>query len=888
MINKIYFFLIFIIFTILIGLKVNSAEQFNFDVTEVEILENGNLFKGLKRGTISTNDGIIINADQFEYNKILNKVDATGNVEVIDTNNDYKIYSESITYFKNKEIISSKGQSKALLQEVTITGDIFNYIKKDNIFNVKKNVKIVDTIEDVVIFSEDITYYKDQEKVFSKGNTNSIIQSKYDFKSKDVLFFRDKMIIRSNKKSKIKDDKNSHYNLSKFNYEINKKELKGEDVIVTTNYNLPKSDRHYFKSGIFNFESKKFLAKDTKILLHSDLFGVSKNNPRIVGTSSSSENNITTINKGVFTSCGKNDDKCPPWAISAKKIKHDRNKKQLIYDSAVLRVYDFPVLYFPKFFHPDPSVKRQSGFLRPQINSSNVLGDSLYVPYFHVISDNKDLTFKPTFFNSTMQMFQNEYRQENKDSSFIADFSLTRGYQSSLLNKKNSISHLFAKFNSDLGFNDFIKSDLLISVQKVSNDTYLKVFDTNLSENEMKPLDPNNLTSELKLSLDHEKYDLTAGLQSFENLGLANNDRYQYILPYYNFNKNIDLSFINGQINFSSTGSNNLNNTNNLKTRVVNDLEYRGNEIISNQGFVSKFNIYLKNLGTLGKNDDSYKSSPQIELMNMYEITSEFPLSKITSNFNNTIIPKVSFKFNPSDMKDYSSTSRNITVDNIFSTNRLGLTDSYEKGRSLTVGVDYRKESLENINRYFEFKLASAFRDKEENFIPSSSSLNKKNSNLFGSATSILSDNLSIDYDFRVDNNFKKFEYNSINTTLIFDNLETTFNFVEENGDTGNENFLENTTSYNFDDNNNFSFKTRRNRKLNLTEFYDLVYEYKNDCLVAGIKYNKTYYSDRDLKPKENLFFSITLFPLTKYDYNIDKATVDGFKEDIEKLSDAL
>ena len=36
-------------------------------------------------------------------------------------------------------------------------------------------------------------------------------------------------------------------------------------------------------------------------------------------------------------------------------------------------MYDFPILYFPKFFHPDPSVKRQSGFLRPQINNSNEL-----------------------------------------------------------------------------------------------------------------------------------------------------------------------------------------------------------------------------------------------------------------------------------------------------------------------------------------------------------------------------------------------------------------------------------------------------------------------------------------------------------------------------------
>jgi LPS-assembly protein len=65
-----------------------------------------------------------------------------------------------------------------------------------------------------------------------------------------------------------------------------------------------------------------------------------------------------------------------------------------------------------------------------------------------------------------------------------------------------------------------------------------------------------------------------------------------------------------------------------------------------------------------------------------------------------------------------------------------------------------------------------------------------------------------------------------------------------------------------FRDYHNLSFSTRRNRKINLTEYYDLIYEYKNDCLVAGIKYKKNYYNDADIKPVEELFFSITIVPL--------------------------
>ena len=64
-------------------------------------------------------------------------------------------------------------------------------------------------------------------------------------------------------------------------------------------------------------------------------------------------------------------------------------------------------------------------------------------------------------------------------------------------------------------------------------------------------------------------------------------------------------------------------------------------------------------------------------------------------------------------------------------------------------------------------------------------------------------------------------------------------------------------------------FKTRRNREINLTEYYDLIYEYKNDCLTAGVRFNKTYYEDRDLKPTKNLMFTISFFPLTSVEQSL-------------------
>ena len=221
-------------------------------------------------------------------------------------------------------------------------------------------------------------------------------------------------------------------------------------------------------------------------------------------------------------------------------------------------------------------------------------------------------------------------------------------------------------------------------------------------------------------------------------------------------------------------------------------------------------------------------------------------------------------------MKNHSSSDKTMNVDNVFAINRLGLSDTLEAGESLTLGLDYSKENkndLNEINNYFELKLATVFRDKEEKFIPSKSTIHKKNSNLFGSITNKFSDNLDLGYNFSLNNDYNTFEYNDLNATISINNFITKFNFIEEHGETGDANILASSFEYNIDKKNSLRFQTRRNRKLSLTEYYDLVYEYKNDCLTAGIKYKKSYYADNDLKPSENLLFTISLFPLTTYEY---------------------
>ena len=930
---KLYFLSILICLTYIS--PIYSTDQFNFDVTEIEIIEEGNKFLGKKRGLITTDNGIKIEANEFIYDKSLNTLKLIGNIIIDDLEKDLKIFSEEATYYKNKEVfVSNKSSrfikpdenikinanefiyeklsntlklkdkvviedlnkntkifsSKAIYykdkelfvsesnsrfvnEELIIESNMMEYNKILNSINANGNVKIDDKIKNYKIFANDINYLINTENIFTKGPTKAILE-KYNFNSFNVELLRNENILSSSDKTKITDNKFKLYEIDEFEYNIENELLKVKNLIIISESNVPlgQSDNLKFSDGFFNLKNDSFIAGKTEINLKKDSFDVEENDPRLKGISSSSKNQVTTVNKGVFTSCKKIDGKCPPWSIKAKKITHDKNKRQLIYDHAVLNVYDKPVMYFPKFFHPDPSVERQTGFLKPQLNNSEILGSSLYLPYFYVISENKDYTFKPTIFENDMYMFQNEYRSEQKNSSLITDFSLTTGYKSSLSSKKNSISHLFLKYDLDLDLPNFENSNMNFFLERVSNDTYLKVFDTNLIETEIKPTNPNILKSGFNIILDNQNYNFDMGVDVYEDLQITkSSDRYQYTLPYYNFTKLLDTNNL-GLIEFTSNGTSNLIETNNLKSNIINTLNYKLNDQISKDyGFNNSFGLYLKNLNTLAKNNDKYKSSPQMELMSIFEFGSSLPLGKIDSKNEYILEPKLSFRINPGDMKDYSSSKRIINTDNIFEINRLGLTDSFESGKSLTVGVNYKKTSLNDINNYFETKISTVFRDRKENFIPQSSTINNKNSNLFGSINYNANKNFNIDYDFILDNDLSTFNLNSLSSELKYKNFSTKIKFIEENNVIGNNNSIENSFAFNFDENNFLSFNTRRNRSINLTEYYDFLYEYKNDCLKAGFKYKKTYYQDRDLKPKEDLLLTISFYPLTTYEQEIDQ-----------------
>jgi len=732
--------------------------------------------------------------------------------------NEISFDTAEIQISDNGNIITAlDGEANSVIDKIKITGKKFVYDKLLSSLSASGNLIIENKEQSIQIESK---------KIF------------YDLKNK---------IIFSKEPSIINDNFGNRYFVNKFNYDISKSVIKINDAkIIDKDKNTIN-----LKLAFLNLTSNKLLAKDILVNLNS-IFYNEENNTRIAGNSLVFENDKSIISKGVFTTCKKNDD-CPPWQLSAKKITHDKIKKTIYYDNAWLKLYDRPIFYFPKFFHPDPTVKRRSGFLIPTTSDSSSTGTSVNLPYYHVLSDNKDFTVRPRVYFQNKQLIQSEYREVNKNSSNTTDFSL-------LNDGGQTRNHFFSKFTRNLDLDIFEESKIDFQLQQTSGDTYLKTYKLK------SPLIEDNsvLTSSLSFDGFNEDTSLYIDMRSYENLALKKSDRFEFISPNYRLNKRIfKENSYNGNFNLSSNGYSKNYDTNKFEHTVINNFDYASNSKINKYGFKNNTNVFLKNSNKKTRDPSKYIDNDAYRLASLFEYKSSYPLIKeASSGSKNLLIPSSSFKFSPNTTRPMRNDESRIDINNVFNPNRINSEDTFEGGASLTLGTEFLKINKDN-DEILNVKLANSIRYKEDKNLPIMSSIGKKTSDLFGQIEYNPNEIFEFNYDFSLDENLQNQNYQLIKTSMTLNNFVTSFSFLNEDFDTitNNKGYLENKTNYKISDSKDFTFETRRNKKTSLTEFYNLIYRYRNDCLIASLEYNKDFYEDRGLQPEENVFFKLTFVP---------------------------
>jgi LPS-assembly protein len=189
------------------------------------------------------------------------------------------------------------------------------------------------------------------------------------------------------------------------------------------------------------------------------------------------DGNRMELRRGVYSPCEpcrEDPTRAPVWQIKAEQIVDDKQLQIVEYRDAVMEIAGIPVLYSPYFSHPDPSVKRQSGFLAPAIgNSSSTNGFHVSLPYYWVIDQDKDMTIRPVFTTKGGTFIEDQYRQRFSDGQVTTDGSVTFGSSRSTAIDTEAVpgvrGHLFA--NGELDINENWRTAL--DIQRASDQTYL-------------------------------------------------------------------------------------------------------------------------------------------------------------------------------------------------------------------------------------------------------------------------------------------------------------------------------------------------------------------------------------------------------------------------------
>ena len=749
-----------------------------------------------------------------------------------------KFKAEEIEILREENLtIAYNGFATIEEDNVNLKGKEIKYYKEKSLLLVNEGT-IIDTSKNLEISANNIEYkidqsnlnFKEQVQIIDKQNGLNINSNiiNYDIKNQLIIGLGN---------SEILDRLGNTYEIKEFEYSIKSKIIKLNKVKVLD------TDKNTFNldMAFLDLNKNELVAKDISLNFKASIN--SENEPRLKGRSLVSDKNKTLVKKGTFTLCKKREG-CPPWEMSADEIKHDKQKKTIYYKNASLKLYDKKVFYFPKFFHPDPTVKRQSGFLIPKLQDNNVTGLSIDLPYFLAIAENKDMTLNPRFFKDDKFLIQSELRQKNKNSNHIADVS-------QYVSDGNSKGHLFYNFNKDYKIKNFDYVELDIQLEQVTDETYLKAYKLE------SPIIQNytELTNSIKFIFADENQTINTNLDVYEDLSKLDSDKYEYV-PNFSFSK-----IINENYSLNSQGYYKNYNTNITEKVLINDFEFRSIPKYSNNGFINEKKLLIKNVNSDANNSKNFKNKDTVELTPTFQTSYSLPLKKDNQNFTNTITPKFSIRLSPNHTKNLRSKDRKINYENIYDLNRLGISDSVEGGISATYGYEYTKFDKKRFDQKIKFGFANNLRFSENKDLPGSTNLGNKVSDFVGLLEYKPNKNFKFDYDFSLKNNFIDKNYELYGFEFYLNNLTTKFSYLNDNNSSLKNSYLQNETNFKFNENNSLIFKTRENNEKSFTEFYNLIYQYQNDCLIAGIEYNKEYYNDQDLKPSENLFFKISIIP---------------------------
>lgn len=596
------------------------------------------------------------------------------------------------------------------------------------------------------------------------------------------------------------------------------------------------------------------VARSIRIRLANDARIAAAGGRRIAG-------NRTEMRKAVYSackSCPDNPNRAPIWQVKAYQAAHDKANKSVEYRDAFLEFFGIPVFYTPYLTHPDPSVKRKSGFLAPSYGSDSELGAILRAPYYWVINDQSDATLTPIYTTDEGPAFRGEYRNRFRHGEFDGDGSVTEGSTDD--GSKDIRGHFDGTLKADLGETWRGKID----VEFASDDTYLRRYGISSED---------TLTSQAQIEGFRGRTYATGSVIRFQGLRAEDESgQTPFIHPIMDYNYVGEPGDHGGRFSFDANLLA-LTRTRSTDTRRVS----------------LKGGWELPHIGSAGEIVRVF-ASIQADGYWVNEVTDPDDPSRDLSGVTGRLFPQAGFEWrmpfvrregrisqivepiagviiapndgNPDKVPNEDSLDFELDDTNIFSANRFTGLDRVEGGQRLFYGL---RGAVYGANGgYSEAFLGQSFRPREDDTFPTGSGLRNEISDLIGRVQIAPTTGARLLYRFRLGIDDFNFQRNELSAAFgpRWAAVSASYLFSRQNDTTAEFPDREEITlslRSQFLDYWAFTASTRRDLDAGDTIEHRFGLVYEDDCFTFTADFSRSFTQDRDVKPTDTFFFRVTL-----------------------------
>ncbi|WP_421862880.1 LPS-assembly protein LptD [Parvibaculum sp.] len=631
--------------------------------------------------------------------------------------------------------------------------------------------------------------------------------------------------------------------------------------VVTADGNValldPQGDVAFADHLVLRNEMRDGVIDTLKVLL--------SDNSRLAGHSVvRSGGNITTLHRGLYSPCDICEEKgqtTPLWQIKAFRVVHNKQEKRIIYEDAFMEFFGVPVLYVPYFSHPDPTVKRQSGFLPPTIASSSELGQEVEVPYFWAISPDKDMTLIPRFTTKEGPVYQGEYRQrfESGRMEAFATGTWPRTRQTATPGDTDFRGSLFGdgEFDIDEYWKWSFRTEL------ATDDTYLRKYDLSSAT---------DLINNINATYVNGRNSFTADAYYFRGLLTTDSESTTpWVAPVLQYEYAYPDQILGGNIGLSANAMILGRNDGPQSRRVSSTVRWDKRET-STSGFV--YRLFGSLRGDIYSVEDVPNTAvpgndfePQTIARALPTIGTEwsYPLARSDGGVHQVIEPIVQLIYSPNvgntvEIPDEDSLSFEFDDTNLFSEDRFSGLDRWETGARANVGVRYSIYTPDGAQANALF--GQSYRLEDNTSVAAETGLRDETSDYVGRVMVSPSNDFLVVYRFRMDDERFKVRRNEVNLLGRHGPVSAELGYGYYAADQS-VTFQEREEIYlgsvlKLDEYWRLFGQTRRDLADDRTVANRIGVGYEDECVDASLMFSQSFYSDRDYEPDSSVIFQVT------------------------------